>query len=83
MDSLTRASKRGAFVLLSNADFVGIYDLYKAKGFRFTSISRPSLVSGKSAARGFYGEVLISNYPLRIRGDSDLFTQMECREEEE
>jgi DNA adenine methylase len=63
-DALVRADKRGAFTLLSNADFPGICQLYQGSGFRCTPISRRSFISAKLAARGVYGEVLISNYRL-------------------
>ena len=69
-DTLVRAHKRGAFTLLSNADFPGICQLYQGNGFRYTPISRRSFISAKLAARGVYGEVLISNYRLRLEDDA-------------
>jgi DNA adenine methylase len=65
-DALVRAHKRGVFTLLSNADFPGVCELYHIDGFLCTPISRRSFISGKPAARGVYGEVLISNYRLGI-----------------
>lgn len=65
-DALSRASRRGASVLLSNADFPRIRDLYISEGFRCTPISRSSVISAKASARGHYDEILISNYPLRL-----------------
>jgi DNA adenine methylase len=66
-DALRRANERGAFALLSNADFPGVRDLYDdVDGFRCMPISRASVISGKPSARGTYDELLISNYPLRI-----------------
>jgi DNA adenine methylase len=67
-DALVRAHKRRVFALLSNADFPGIRELYKVQGFRCTPLSRRSAISAKAAARGTYGEVLISNYPFQIYG---------------
>jgi DNA adenine methylase len=65
-NALMRAADRGVFVLLSNADFSGVRDLYKRDGFTCTPITRLSTISGKVASRQMYQEVLISNYPLRI-----------------
>lgn len=67
-DALVRAHTRHVFALLSNADFPGIRELYRVKGFGCTPLSRRSVISAKAAARGTYGEVLISNYPLRVDG---------------
>ena len=69
-DALVRADKRGAFTLLSNADFPGICELYRVDGFRCTPISRRSFISAKLAARGIYEEVLISNYRLPFADDA-------------
>lgn len=65
-DALVRASKREVSVLLSNADFPGIRELYRINGFRCTPISRVSTISANAAYRGTYDEVLISNYTLGI-----------------
>jgi DNA adenine methylase len=58
-DSVLRARKRGAHVIISNAHHPSIRELY-AEDFRLTSVSRFSPISGTTNGRAFGQEYLIS-----------------------
>lgn len=57
-DCLLRAKKRGAKILLTNADHDSIKDLYR-KGFNLESIDRASVLAGDSRFRGSTTELII------------------------
>lgn len=57
-DSVERAVKRGAKVIVTNACHESIKNLYQDLG-RLTTLSRASVIAGKSSARGRYEEVVI------------------------
>lgn len=56
--SLTRAIKRGAYVLILNADHSSIKTLYKGVG-KMITMERASVIAGSSEARGIYSELAI------------------------
>lgn len=60
-DALVRADKRGARILMTNADHGSIRDLYQGL-FRLETISRASVLAGNSSARGKVTELLIRNW---------------------
>jgi DNA adenine methylase len=60
-DALVAASRRGAFVLATNAAHSSIRELYRGQ-FDIQRVSRQSVLAGKSSARGETEEFLISNY---------------------
>lgn len=55
---LSEASKRGASVIVSNADHQSITDLYSDFGTHFP-LDRASVISGESTGRGRYKELLV------------------------
>lgn len=57
-DALWRAKRRGARILLTNADHESIRGLYDSD-FELCEVSRFSSIAGKGAARGSYPELLI------------------------
>jgi DNA adenine methylase len=57
-DSLLRAKKRGANIILSNADHTSIRELYRGVGYANT-ISRTSVISGNNSGRRITTELLI------------------------
>ena len=57
-DSIENAVSRGVQVLLTNADHESIHDLYKNIGDK-VRLNRHSVISGNSAARGKYSELII------------------------
>ncbi|WP_244459732.1 DNA adenine methylase [Roseomonas fluvialis] len=69
-DCLSAASRRGARVVVSNADHESISALY-ADGWHQYIVSRPSVISADSSHRRSTTELLISNFPLQI--DLDMF----------
>jgi DNA adenine methylase len=60
-DAVGSAAKRGAFVLVSNADHSSIREIYTGLG-EIIPLSRASVISGPNEGRGRYGEVLIRCY---------------------
>jgi DNA adenine methylase len=67
---LMRAHKRGVFWLSTNAEHTAIRNLYSNRCCRITAVSRRSVIGGTGAVRGRYGELLISNYPINLDGQS-------------
>lgn len=57
-DAVRSAIRRGAFVIVSNADHPSIRELYSGMG-EIIGLSRASVISGLGEGRGRYGEVLI------------------------
>jgi DNA adenine methylase len=57
-DCVRGAIKRGAKVLLTNADHEDVRDLYSGMG-TMISLDRLSVISGSNAARGTYSELVI------------------------
>jgi DNA adenine methylase len=55
-------AERGVHVLVSNADYPSVIELYA--GLRFTRIYRRTAIAGSSTARGATSESLFSSYPL-------------------
>lgn len=53
---------KGANVLVSNADYPKVVELYK--GFYFYRTMRRSLIGGSINSRGFVSEAIISSYPI-------------------
>lgn len=61
-DSLVSAAERGAKIITTNAAHQSIRELYK-NNFEISTVSRASVLAGKSSARGVYEEFLIkANY---------------------
>lgn len=60
--SLHEASRKGVFILISNADQASVIQLYK--GFYYYKCLRKSLIGGLVLSRHQISEALISNYPL-------------------
>lgn len=60
-DALVRADRRGAYILATNAAHECIGELYGTH-FHLMPVDRASVISGKNAGRGRYGELLISNF---------------------
>lgn len=58
-DALVEAKRRGAKVILTNANHASIRDLYK-NDFVLESVTRASVLAGSAAHRGRYEELLIS-----------------------
>jgi DNA adenine methylase len=58
MAALARAKERGAKIVCTNADHKSVRDLY-AKEFSLTPVNRYSAISGSSASRGRYAELVI------------------------
>jgi DNA adenine methylase len=59
--AVRRASKRGAMILVSNADHFSIHTLYRNFG-QAERLSRCSVLAGDSSARGTASEVTYRNY---------------------
>ncbi|MDP2386992.1 MAG: Dam family site-specific DNA-(adenine-N6)-methyltransferase [Bacteroidota bacterium] len=57
-DSVSKAIKRGAFVLILNANHISIKELYKGVG-KTIELERASVIAGNSSARGRYTELAI------------------------
>ncbi|MBI5625148.1 MAG: Dam family site-specific DNA-(adenine-N6)-methyltransferase [Elusimicrobia bacterium] len=57
-----RLNRRGAYVLISNANHPDVIDLYK--GFSLYSVTRNSLLGSDKKSRGSIAEILLSNYAL-------------------
>lgn len=53
---------QGVHVLVSNADFPSVIQLYK--GLQFTRVYRRSAIAGATTSRGAISEALFSSYPL-------------------
>lgn len=60
-EATIRAAARGAKILLTNADHPHVFNLYK-KYFSTTTVSRRSILAGKSEARVETTELIVSNY---------------------
>lgn len=58
-DALLAAKRRGATVILTNANHESIRELYK-KHFDLESVARASVLAGSAAHRGRYEELLIT-----------------------
>lgn len=59
-ESIRAAGRRGARILVTNANNPSLYELYK--GFRIKPVSRFSSISGSAAGRNKYEELVIMNY---------------------
>ena len=57
--SLTEAKARGAKIILTNADYPEIRELYCECGFITETVYRNSMIAGKNGKRGQVGELLI------------------------
>lgn len=60
-DALVRADRRGARILMTNADHRSIRDLYNGVFF-LESVNRSSVLAGKGGSRGTVTELLIKNW---------------------
>lgn len=60
-DALIRADRRGARILMTNADHESIRDLYGGV-FHLESVSRSSVLAGRGGIRGGVTELLIRNW---------------------
>lgn len=58
-EALTRARKRGAKILLTNANHASVRELYSSKIFNLETVSRYSSISAKSSGRNQYEELII------------------------
>lgn len=62
---LSRLSRKGAMLLISNANHPSVRQLYDSSEFTIREVSRSSVISGKSSSRGKTTELLInSNFDL-------------------
>jgi DNA adenine methylase len=59
-DCLKRATKRGAFILLTNADHVNVKELYK--DFDYESMVRSSAIAAESKNRRPYEELIVKTF---------------------
>lgn len=59
-DAVVRASERGAYVVVTNANHKSLRDLYA--GFNQSSLTRQSVLSGLTKSRGSTEELLITNF---------------------
>ncbi|MBC5767226.1 DNA adenine methylase [Ramlibacter albus] len=59
-DTLLRAKKRGARVVITNANHESVRKLYASGGFRMNVVERASVLAASSVHRGRYEELLIS-----------------------
>jgi DNA adenine methylase len=57
------AGKRGALVMMSNADHASVRDLYKGFGTHHT-LTRSSVLAGDPSQRRSATELLVTNYPM-------------------
>jgi DNA adenine methylase len=62
--SIRRARKRGAFVIVSNADHPSIRELYKGD-FKLQTVKRNSVIAGSAKFRSLTTELLIVGEPTR------------------
>lgn len=60
-DCLVRASNRGCFVLLTNANHPSVIELYE-NDFELISLSRNSVIAADSKNRGMYEELVVTNF---------------------
>jgi DNA adenine methylase len=60
-NAVTRAVKKGANVLVTNANHQSIEELYKDCG-SISLLNRSSLIAGDSSARGLYSELVIKSW---------------------
>lgn len=56
-DALVRAASRGVKVVLTNANHDSVHRLYEGHG-ELASVTRPSIISGKSSSRGTTSEAI-------------------------
>lgn len=68
VECLADAAKRGAKILVSNADHKCIWDLYRSNMWNITSVERCSVLASSSKYRRNTTEVVISNY-LDVSGN--------------
>lgn len=61
--AIRAASKRGALIMMSNADHESVKALYRGFGHH-RSLGRSSVLAGNSAHRGRASELLVTNYPV-------------------
>lgn len=64
MEALISADKRGAKILLTNANHTAIEKLYEGK-FRAMAVNRKSVIAASSKNRGTTSELLISNFKFQ------------------
>ncbi len=61
-DSLVRARKRGAFVVVTNANHPSVRELYRGR-FELITLARSSVIAASSERRGRYTELIIRSFP--------------------
>lgn len=61
---LNEAKKRGAYIVLTNADTEEISEMYKKYDFFIKQMSRSSMIAGNVAKRGKITELLITSYEI-------------------
>lgn len=66
-DYVTKLSKEGVYVMLSNSDCKFIRDIYKSKTFHKNTVLAPRVVNCKADMRGNVKELLITNYEVDIK----------------
>lgn len=70
-ECLRRAADRGVLVLTTNANHPSIVELYKDH-FSVTPVIRRSVIAARSEYRGYFDELIISNYPHKSSHEIDL-----------
>ncbi|ASR50071.1 DNA adenine methylase [Blastomonas fulva] len=58
-DAAVRAMRRGAIVVITNADHPSLHELYQAAE-KIDTMERASVISGKSTGRGMTSEILVT-----------------------
>lgn len=67
---LAQAAKRGASILLSNANHPSIHELYEAQFWQKLTVDRQSLIASSACYRKRTTEIIISNY-LNENGEQE------------
>lgn len=60
-ESLIRAKSRGCLIMLTNANHPSVKSLYN-NDFNIQELSRSSTIAGISSNRGYYEEIVVTNY---------------------
>lgn len=61
-DALVRASRRGAYIMVTNACHKSIKELYPKSDFILKTVERKSVIAASKFERGKYKEYLITNF---------------------
>lgn len=64
LDDLKAAQTRGSYIILTNANYKEIYEMYSDNGFHILVMERYSTLAGLAKKRGITEELLITSFPI-------------------